>query len=162
MGLYDKLYKIISIAYAVLHLLLFLFVAIVGFLPFGEETNYYQQFSGFFGPFLSAGHPYFILLLLLAACVISFWTVKRPEVSLVVTILSFSFFSIVLFSYSFEAALVAFLSRVGQVPVSSYGIGLDLIVAASYSLYLDFAFVVYTFVTLFIRYKNATKPWYRK
>lgn len=159
MRLYDRVYTIASTVYAAIHLLLFVFVVAVGFLPLLGQRNYYQFFTGFLGSFFRVGHPYLILLLFLTACAVAFWTIKRPELSLVVAILSVSFFMLVLIPCSVELALFALFTDAKD---PSYGIGLDLFIAAAHSIFLDFAFVVYAFVTLFVRYRRKTMPWCRK
>ena len=56
-----------------------------------------------------------------------------------------------------EAMIVGFASPWISGSMSTYGIGFDLIVGASYVLYFDIAFFVYSIITLFIRSKKILK-----
>lgn len=151
----DTIYRIISILSFIIHSCVFAFVTAVGFLPYNEDGNFYQAFSGYFGAVLRSLHPIFMLLILLSACVCSYFAIKRPQLSLGVALFTFVFFLLEVLPFSFEAAFVSFLSQVGEISMSTYQIGFRLISGAAYIIYFDFAFVIYSFITLFIRGKNS-------
>ncbi len=149
----DKIYHIVSVCSFVLHICVFVFVVVVGFLPYQENNNFYEIFSGYFGNIFSTFHPILMLAILLIACVFSYFTINRPLLSFWVGILSFVFFLLVLLPYSFEIAFVSFLSRVGEIGISTYQIGFKLIGGAAYIIYFDIAFYVYASITMFVRGK---------
>ena len=60
----NKIYHIASICNFLLHICVFAFVVVVGFLPFCEKRNFYDCFVGFFGKALSGIQPYFVLAVL--------------------------------------------------------------------------------------------------
>ncbi len=150
----DKIYHIAGICNFLLHICLFVFVVIVGFLPFCERRNFYDCFIGFFGKTLSTFQPYFVMAILFLSCVGAFFAIKRPLFSFLVVACSMSFFVIATLPYSIEAMIVGFASPWISGSMSTYGIGFDLIVAASYVFYFDIAFFIYSIITLFIRSKT--------
>ncbi len=154
MKTYDKIYRIISISNFIIHILLFVFILLASFLPFCGDYNFYEYFKGFFGLKLSDIQPYFIILILLLSCVCSFFVIKRPQLSVLVAILSFSFFIIVMFPYIFEAFIIGFSSPwIGgdESDMSPYKIGFELMGYASYTINLDLTFILYSFITLLVR-----------
>lgn len=155
MLVYDKIYKIISFINFLIHILLCVFIIIVGFLPFRETQNFYEVFTGFFGEELSELHPYFILSILFSACAFAFFAIKRPLFSILTLILSFFCFVIIEFPYSFEAAFVEFTSKWIASSMSNYGIGFTLIGYASYVIYFEFAFAMYSLAIWLIRHKRT-------
>ena len=84
----------------------------------------------------------------------AFLAIKRPLISFFVIVCSASFFVIATLPYSIEAMIIGFASPWIGGSMSAYGIGFDLIVAASYTVYFDIAFFIYSVVTLFIRSKG--------
>jgi len=154
---YDKIYKIASIANFLIHFMLCVFIVIVSFLPFVENQNFYEVFTGFFDLKLSVIQPYFVLLLLLIAPIFAFFAIKIPALSVIVAMLTFSFFFIVSLPYSIEAAIVEFSSPWIGGNMSTYQNGFYFMTYASNVVYFDFAFVVYSFVILLIRNKKHNK-----
>jgi len=150
----DKIYHITSVCAFVLHICVFVFVVVVGFLPYQENKNFYEIFSGYFGNVFSSFHPILMLAILLISCVFSYFTINRPHLSFWAGILSFVFFLLEVLPYSFEIAFVSLLSRVGEIGISTYQIGFKLISGAAYIIYFDIAFFVYSIITLFIRSKT--------
>ena len=150
----EKIYKVASVVSFILHIFIFLFVVIVGFLPFCEKRNFYECFIGFFGNNLSTIQPYFVMTILFLSCVGAFLSIKRPLASFLVVACTISFFVIATLPYSIEAMIVGFASLWISGSMSTYGIGFDLIVGASYVFYFDIAFFVYSIITLFIRSKT--------
>lgn len=150
----DKVYHIISICNFLLHICLFVFVVIVGFLPFCENRNFYDCFIGFFGKTLSIVQPYLVMAILFLSCVGAFFAIKRPLFSFLVVFCSISFFVIATLPYCIEATMVSFVSHWIDRSMSKYGIGFDLIAAVSYIVYFDVTFLMYSFATLFIRPKR--------
>ncbi len=154
----DKAYRIVSIVYFAVHSLLFVFVAAVGFLPFHENKNYYEAFSGFFGDVLPKAHPILILMLLFFSCICAFLTIKKPHLSMLTAILTFSFFLLVFLLAAFEAAFVSLFSRFGEINMSTYHIGFNLMShAADVTTYLDPVFIIYAFVTTVIQDKRKQR-----
>lgn len=92
---WDKIYKFASITYFIIHILVFIFVIIIGSLPFREGENFYQVFTGYFGSTFPVIHPYVLLLVLLLSGICAFFTIRQPEASFTVAILSFAFFMLV-------------------------------------------------------------------
>ncbi len=149
----DKIYHIVSMCNFVLHLCVFVFVVVAGFLPYQENKNFYEIFNGYFGNIFSFFHPILMLTILLIACVFSYFTIKLPHLSFWVGVLSLVFFVLELLPYSFEIAFVSFLSRVGEIGISTYQIGFKLISGAAYIIYFDMVFFIYSVITLYIRTK---------
>ncbi len=147
----DKIYHVSSICSFLFHVCIFVFVLIVGFLPFCEKRNFYECFIGFFGNNLSTIQPYFVMTILLLSCVGSFFSIKFPLASFFVPVCTLSFFVIATLPYSIEAMIIGFASPWIGGSMSTYGISFKLIVAASYIVYFDIAFFVYSIITLFIR-----------
>lgn len=152
---YNKIYKVASIVNLCIHIVLFILIVAVSFLPFRENQNFYGAFTGFFGARVEVVHPYLILSLLLLACVCALFAIKHPALSCVVLIFTFAFFAIMIFPYVFEAAFVGFSSPWIGTSMSSYHIGFDYMNRASNVIYFDFAFTIYSLVTLFIRHIRA-------
>lgn len=153
--IYDEIYKIVSILNFLIHLLLCIFVVIVSFLPFRKSSNFYEAFTSFFGKTLGTLQPYLVLSLLILSCVGTFLAIKRPAFSIWLCF-SFAFFLIMVLPYSIEAMVFALSSPWIDGPsidslTSSYGIGYTLMGYASHVGYLDLAFILYSFVTLFVR-----------
>ncbi len=153
----DKIYKIVSIFGFALHSLVFVFVAVAGIFPFRENQNFYECFVGFFGDFLGVLQPYFILSILLSSCVIAFFAIKRPILSIFTSVCSFAFFLIIILPYCIEAMVVGFSSPWIGGEMASYKIAFDLMANASCIIYFDFAFIVYAGITLVLRIKKG-KP----
>ena len=150
----DKIYHIVSICNFLLHIWLFVFVVIVGFLPFCGNRNFYECFIGVFGSTLSTVQPYFVMAILFLSCFGAFLTIKRPLFSFLTVACVMAFFVIATLPYSIEAMIIGFASPWIGGGMSTYGIGFDLIVAVSYIFYLDIAFLIYSVVTLFLRFKR--------
>lgn len=144
----NKIYHIVSIYSFVLHICVFAFVVIVAFLPFQKEHNFYEVFDGFFGDRLSAIQPYAVMTVLLLSCVGAFLAIKKPLYSFMIAACSASFFVIAALPCALEAMMVGFMSPWLDVSMPVYGIGYQLISAASYICCLDVVFVIYTIVTL--------------
>lgn len=153
----DKIYHIISIISFCLHICVFIFVTVIGFLPFMEQQNFYDCFVGFFGNTLSAAQPYFVMVILFLSCVAAFLAINRPSFSFFVLACSLSFFVIATLPYSIEAMIVGFSSPWIGGSMSTFRIGFDLICKISYTIYFDMAFFIYSMFTLFIRIKKAHK-----
>ncbi len=149
----DRIYHIVSICSFVLHFCVFVFVLIVAFLPFCEKRNFYECFIGFFGSNLSTIQPYFLMAILLLSCVGAFFAIRQPLFSFMIIVCSVSFFVIAALPYSIEAMIVGFASPWIGGNMSTYGIGFDLIFAASDVFYFDIAFLIYSIITLVIRSK---------
>ena len=150
----DKIYQIVSICGFLLHIFVFVFVLIVGFLPFCEKRNFYEYFIGFFGNSLSIYQPHFMMVILLLSCAGALLVIKYPLVSFFVPVCSLCFFAIAIFPHSVEAMIVGLSSPWIGGTMSTYGIGFHLISAASYIVYFDIAFFIYSIITLFIRAKT--------
>ena len=150
----DKIYHIVSICSLVLHICVFVFVIIVAFLPFHEKRNFYESFIGFFGNSLSFIQPYFVMMILFLSCLGAVFAIKRPMFSFMTVVCSVSFFVIAVLPYSIEAMIVGFASPWISGSMSIFGIGFDLIMAASYIFYFDIAFFIYSLITSFIRSKT--------
>lgn len=154
----DKIYRIVSVFSLALHSFVFIFVAVVGFFPFRENQNFYECFVEFFGNFLGILHPYFIMSILLLSCLMAFFAIKRPIFSIFLSVCSFAFFLIIIFPYCIEAMVVGFGSPwIGEGDMATYKIGFDLMGKASCIIYFDFAFIVYSAVTLVLRIKNGAR-----
>ena len=74
--------------------------------------------------------------------------------SFMTVVCSVSFFVIAVLPYSIEAMIVGFASPWISGSMSIFGIGFDLIMAASYIFYFDIAFFIYSLITSFIRSKT--------
>ena len=149
----DKIYRIVSIIGLLLHIFVFVFVLIVGFLPFHENKNFYESFTGYFGENLSIYQPYFIMAIMFISCVPALLSIKYPPISFFTGVCTLFFFVIVVLPYTFEAAFVGLASPWIGAEMSTYGIGFELMGAASYIIYFDMAFFIYSIITLFIRAK---------
>ena len=136
----DKIYRIISIISFYLHICIYIFVSVVGFLPFREKQNFYDCFVGFFGNTLSIVQPYFVMAILLFSCVAAFFAIKRPSFSFFVLASSVAFFVIATLPYSIEAMIIGFASPWIGGSMATYKIGFDLICKISYTFYFDIAF----------------------
>lgn len=153
----DKIYRIVSIGIFLLHICVFVFVVLIGFLPFKENENFYEVFNGFFGERFAAIQPYFILAILLVSSILSYFTIKHPWLSLGVLICSFYSFLIVVIPIAVEIALVSFTSPWLGTSMSTYGIGFSLMNAASCIVNVDIVFLIYAMVTLVVRAKRKYK-----
>ena len=143
-----KIFHGVSIANAWLHLALFCLIVICTLLPFHAGRNYYACFNGFFGNFLAEMHPYFILFLPLAACVLSFFAVKKPLISFASLVLNLLFFLIISFSYVIEATFVAFSSPWIGSRMSEYNVGYRCFSHLSNMICIDIAFFLYAVVMI--------------
>lgn len=151
----DKIYKIVSIFGFALHICIFVFIAVAGFFPFRENQNFYECFVGFFGNFLGILHPCFIMSILLLSCLMAFFAIKRPDFSIFISVCSFAFFLIIILPYCIEAMVVGFSAPWIGGEMATYKIGFDLMGKASCIIYFDFAFIVYSAVTLALRIKKG-------
>lgn len=149
----DKIYRIASIVSLGLHIFVFVFVLFVSFLPFHENKNFYECFTGYFGENLSIYQPYFIMAILFLSCVTALLAIKYPPISFLTAVCTLSFFVIIILPYSFEAAFVGLVSPWISAEMSTYGIGFELMGAASYIIYFDIAFFFYSIITIFIMLK---------
>lgn len=151
---HDTVYQTVTTINFLLQVFLFIFLLFCSFLPFHEGKNFYQAFTGFFSPKFGTIQPYLILALRIIVCVFSFFTIRHPAFSVGVVLFSFSFFFILILPYSIESAIVGFSSPWIGSTMSSYQIGYYCMSYASYVIYLDFFFMLYAFMTFFIRNKN--------
>lgn len=148
----EKIYRIVSNISFIIHSCVFVFVIIVSFLPYNEGKNFYQVFSGFFGEVLSPVQPIFMLIVLFSGCVFSFFAIKKPLLSIIAAVLTFLFFFAEALPIVVEAILVSLFSRLsGETDISAYQIGYKLMNTASFIIYFDFAFVLYSIITLIYR-----------
>ncbi len=147
----DKIYRIVSIINFILHICVFMFVVVVGFLPFLENYNFYECFVGFFGKALSTLQPYFLMTVLLLTCIFAFLAIKKPSFSILMLASTLSFFVTAIMPYAIEAMVVGFASPWVSASMSTYNIRFKLIGVASYIVYFDMAFLVYSIITLIIR-----------
>ena len=150
----DKIYRIVSIIGLLLHIFVFVFVLIVGFLPFHENKNFYECFTGYFGENLSIYQPYFIMAIMFISCVPALLAIKYPPISFFTGVFMLFFFAIVVLPYTFEAAFVGLASPWIGAEMSTYGIGFELMGAVSYIIYFDMAFFIYSIITILIRAKT--------
>ena len=150
----DKIYRIVSIIGLLLHIFVFVFVLIVGFLPFHENKNFYECFTGYFGENLSIYQPYFIMAIMFISCVPALLAIKYPPISFFTGVCTLFFFAIVVLPYTFEAAFVGLASPWIGAEMSTYGIGFELMGAVSYIIYFDMAFFIYSIITILIRAKT--------
>ena len=150
----EKIYKVASVVSFILHIFIFLFVVIVGFLPFFQKVNFYECFVGFFSDALSAWQPYFVLAILGFACLGAFLSIKHPLFSFLTLICVIWFFVIATLPITIEAMIVGFSSPWIGGSVSPSEIGFDLICKISYIVYFDLAFLIYSIVTFIIRAKR--------
>ena len=153
----DKIYCIAGICSFLLHICVFVFVMVVGFLPFREGQNFYECFIGFFGETLSAIQPYLVMAILFLSGVMAFFAIKQPLCSCAVLVCSLSFFVIAVFPYSIEGMIVGLASPWIGVNMATYKISFELIDAASYIVYFDIAFWIYSVITLIIRARKNLK-----
>lgn len=156
MIVYQKIYRTISILSVIVHICVFAFVIAVGFLPFRESLNYYECFIGFFGKTLSAIQPYIIMGILFLTCISAFFTIWQPSLSLLVLILTVTFFVIILLPYSIDEMVIGFASAWigGNMPM--YGKGFELMCAASYIIYFDIIFFICSVVELIFKRKKSS------
>jgi len=144
----DKIYRIISVINFLLFICLFVFVTHVGFLPFREEQNFYECFTGFFGETLSTIQPYLVMAILFLSCIMAFFAIKRPLFSSFIWVCSLAFFVIATLPYAIEAMIVGLASPWIGGSMATYKIGFELINAVSRILYFDIAFLIYSAITL--------------
>ena len=145
----EKIYRTLSIIGFALHICSFIVVMVATFLPFREKQNFYEVFTGYFSERLSGIQPYVVLLVLVAACICSFFAIKRPCFLVFVLVFSFGFYIAVFLPYTIEASFVAITSKWIGSSLSDYGVGFKLIYGLSNILYLDIAFLIYSFVVSF-------------
>ncbi len=150
----DKIYRIVSIFGFILHIFVFVFVAVVGFLPFRNDETFYELLVGFFGDTLSVIHPYLLMAILLLSCVMAYFAIKRPWVSLLILASTFLFFGIVFFPIAVEGAMLGFASTWLAPTMPAYHNGLNLVNGASHIIYFDIAFVFYSLATSLLRSKK--------
>ena len=105
----NKIYRFFSISSFIIHIVLFVFVLVVSFLPYRTSQNFYECMIGFFGTTgWEAFVPYILMLVLLATCLFSFFAIKnRPIMLFWAAALSLTFFVVALLPYMFEAAFDA-------------------------------------------------------
>lgn len=150
----DKIYPIVSIFGFVLHICVFVFVAVVGFFPFREKETFHQYLVGQLGDTLSAVHPFLLMAILLLSCVMAYFAIKRPWVSLLILACTFIFFGIVFFPIVTEEVMLGFASTWLDPTIPAYHIGLKLVSGASQIIYFDIAFVFYALATSLLRSKK--------
>lgn len=150
----EKIYHIVSIISLGLHIFVFIFVLIAGFLEYHENQNFYEYFIGFFGDNLSIYQPYFIMAILFLSCVTALLAIKYPPISFFTAVCTLAFFVIETFPYAFDSFFVEITSPYLGSTMPTYGIGFQLMEIASYIIYFDIAFFIYSIITLFIRLKN--------
>lgn len=149
----NKIYRFFSISSFIIHIVLFVFVLVVSFLPYTTSQNFYECMIGFFGTTgWEAFVPYILMLVLLATCLFSFFAIKnRPIMLFWGAALSLTFFVVALLPYSFEAAFDAFVSPwIGSDGMAEYKIGFKLLCGASYVFYFDIAVLAYLIIDFII------------
>ncbi len=154
---WEKIGKTLSVIGIVFHTVVFGIVLVASFLPFCEGKNFYTSFCGSFGKFLGGAHPFIILFVLLMATVVSFYTVKKSYLWIVTGILTFVFFLIVMFPYSFEVAIVSLVSfgLDGGPQLSDYGTGFEIMSRASNAIYFDVFMIVSGILCSIMAERNA-------
>ena len=159
----DKIYRIVSISAFIVHICLFVFVLIVGFLPYRTSQNFYECIVGFYGTTgLAAFSPYILMLILLLACLFAFLAVNhRPILLFWAAALSLTFFVGALLPYLFEAAFVGFVSPWINGSMSEYGIGFKLLSGASYIIYFDIAVLAYLIIGLVVKIIKGVPKGYK-
>lgn len=152
----NKIYHIVSISNFILHICVFLFVTLVGFLPFRDDRNFYESFVGFFSETLSTIQPYVLIGILFVSCVGAFLAVKRPLFSLLVLASTLVFFVCAILPYTIDAMVFGLFSSEMIASMSIYKIGFKLINRVSRIVCFDIAFFVYSVITLIIRRKRSS------
>ena len=149
----NKIYRFLSISSFIIHIVLFVFVLVVSFLPYTTSQNFYGCMIGFFGTTgWEAFVPYILMLVLLATCLFSFFAIKnRPIMLFWAAALSLTFFVVALLPYMFEAAILGFAEPwIGGVDMAEYKIGFKLLCGASYVFYFDIAVLAYLIIDFII------------
>lgn len=149
----NKIYRFLSMSSFIIHIVLFVFVLVVSFLPYRTTQNYYECMIGFFGTTgWEAFVPYILMPVLLATCLFSFFAIKnRPIMLFWVAALTLTFFVVALLPYMFEAAILGFAEPwIGGVDMAEYKIGFKLLCGASYVFYFDIAVLAYLIIDFII------------
>ena len=149
----NKIYRFFSISSFIIHIVLFVFVLVVSFLPYTTSQNFYECMIDFFGTTgWEAFVPYILMLVLLATCLFSFFAIKnRPIMLFWAAALSLTFFVVALLPYMFEAAILGFAEPwIGGVDMAEYKIGFKLLCGASYVFYFDIAVLAYLIIDFII------------
>ena len=94
------------------------------------------------------------MAIMFISCVPALLAIKYPPISFFTGVCTLFFFLIVVLPYSFEAAFVGLASPWIGAEMSTYGIGFELMGAASYIIYFDMAFFIYSIMTILIRAKT--------
>ena len=144
----EKIYRYVSVSYAVLQFALAVFILFCSFLPFREEKNFYQVFHSFFHSPLGAAEPVLFLIFPYIAALFAFLSIRWPAFSLGTLVFSAAFFLIVEFPRAIESAIDNFASPWIGSHMSAYHIGYDLMSYASHVLLLERVFVVYSLAVL--------------
>ena len=149
----NKIYRFLSMSSFIIHIVLFVFVLVVSFLPYTTSQNFYECMIGFFGTTgWEAFVPYILMLVLLATCLFSFLAIKnRPIMLFWVAALTLTFFVVALLPYMFEAAILGFAEPwIGSDGMAEYKIGFKLLCGASYVFYFDIAVLAYLIIDFII------------
>lgn len=149
----NKIYRFLSMSSFIIHIVLFVFVLVVSFLPYTTSQNFYECMIGFFGTTgWEAFVPYILMLVLLATCLFSFLAIKnRPIMLFWVAALTLTFFVVALLPYMFEAAILGLAEPwIGGVDMAEYKIGFKLLCGASYVFYFDIAVLAYIIIDFII------------
>lgn len=141
----DKVQRVAGILFFVLHICVFVFVAVICCLPFKGDRNFYECFAGYFGEWLSAAHPYFLLAILALSCVAAFFAIKRPAFSVAVLTFSLMFFVMAVMPYAIEVMVVGLMQKWVGGEMSEYQSGFKLLGGASYVVYADAAYIIFSF-----------------
>ncbi len=150
-----KIYRIASISNLIIHCFLFIFVVIVSFCPFREGQNFYQLFNGYFFSLAGKLQPFLILSLILFSCLFSFLTIKKPLFSIAIFFTTIVFFTIVSAPYISDSLIFGLSSPWVGGDFPNYQIGFHLINYSSYIGYLDFLFIIYSFIVFFVRKRKT-------
>ena len=148
---YERIYNTLSKIYFVIHVLLFILIFVVSFLPFCEGFNFYQ----FFGSYLWI--PFVLLAILLLAVWSSYRAIKRPLFSILVVLLVFAFFIAVLISVFTPALLVMTIEELlggdASFPLA-FNVGFEVMVVALRIIYLEIAFVIYGIIVAVLKRRD--------
>lgn len=156
MNKYEQIYAKISKIYFVIHALVLVLVLIASFFPFQGDKNFYKVFRYF------PGMPFLMLGFLLMACLMAYLTIKRPWFSILVTLFSYVFFSMMVIPYAIESLLLYVdnpMPSNGTLLDLAFGAGFDLMNWVSRVTVIEVPFMVYAIVVAILkkREKRAAK-----
>jgi hypothetical protein len=150
----EKVYRGVSVFTFALHICVFLFVVGAGFLPFYENMNFYECFSGFFGEKLAWIQPYLLLAVLGLSCLAAYFAIKRPLHSIFVLLYAGAFFVVAFLPHAFGALASPWFGA----SALDFEIGFNLFEIVSYVVYFDVAFFIYALIYFFLNLTEKVEP----